>query len=350
VHDGQKGRRVTLSMGAVSARLRCLLAIAATMAIGGLAVAALHHLLNDISYRGLIDALASISSRVIVAALAATAVNFVVLFANDFGALRYAGVAPPVTSTLLASFCGYALGNFIGFGALSGGAVRYRIYRAAGVSQGKIARITIYIATAFGMGAAATIGLGLAFRAREIAQLYGIPYESLRLVAALILTATAAVLIGCALGRQSFRLGPVTIELPSSGLVLVQIAVTMVDIVVSSGTLWVLLPASGVDFPAFVVIYTAAVSLGLLSHTPGGIGVFDAAVLYAVGTQGSPSAVAAALVAYRAIYFLLPFVIAAVLLAATELRRLLRLRRSASSGNRQTGSSRFPIAAPGSDR
>ena len=259
------------------------------------------------------------SSWVIVAALAATAVNFVVLFANDFGAVRYAGATPPVTSTLLASFCGYALGNFIGFGALSGGAVRYRIYSAAGVSHGKIARITIYIATAFGIGAAAMIGFGLAFRGREIAELYGIPYGSLRLIAVLILAATAAVLIGCALGRQSFRLGPVTIALPSSGLVLVQIAVTMVDIVVGSGTLWVLLPAGGVDFPAFIVIYTGAMSLGVLSHTPGGSVCF-------LDSQGSPSAVAAALVTYRAIYFLLPFVIAAVLLAATELLRLLRRR------------------------
>jgi phosphatidylglycerol lysyltransferase len=74
------------------------------------------------------------------------------------------------------------------------------------------------------------------------------------------------------------------------------------------------------------VIFAAALSLGVLSHTPAGIGVFDAAVLYAVGTQGSPSAVAAALVIYRAIYFLLPSAIAAVLLAASELRRWLRLR------------------------
>jgi phosphatidylglycerol lysyltransferase len=274
-------------MGVASARLRRLLAISATLSMGGLAVAALHHVLHDVSYRGLIDSLAAMSSWVIVAALAATAVDFVVLLANDFGALRYALAAPPVTSTLLASFCGYALGNFIGFGALSGGAVRYRIYRTVGVSPPKIARITIYIATAFGIGAAATIGLGLAFRAHQLAQLYAIPYESLRLIAVLILAATAAVLIGCAFGRQSFRLGPLTIELPSSGLVLVQIAVTMVDIVVAAGTLWVLLPASGVDFLAFVVIFTAALSLGVLSHAPGGIGVFDAVVLYAVGTQVS---------------------------------------------------------------
>ena len=339
---------MTLPMGAASARLRHLLAVSATISMGALAVFALCHVLHDISYRGLIDSLASMSSWVIVAALAATAIDFVVLFGNDFGALRYAGATPPVTSTLLASFCGYALGNFIGFGALSGGAVRYRIYRAVGVSQAKIARITIYIAAAFGIGAAETIGLGLAFRAREIAQLYRIPYDSLRLIAALILAATAVVLVGCALGRQRFRLGPVMIELPSSELLLVQIAVTMVDIVVASGTLWVLLPASGVDFPAFVVIYTAALSLGVLSHMPSGIGVFDAAVLHAVGTQGSPSAVAAALVTYRTIYFLLPFAIAAVLLAASELRRLLR--RSASGGKGQTTLPRFPIAAPGSDR
>jgi len=294
--------------------------------MGGLGVAALYHLLHDVSYRGLIDSLATMSSWVIVVVLAATAFDFVVLFANDFGALRYARAAPPVTSTLLASFCGYALGNFIGFGALSGGAVRYRIYRAVGVPPGKIARITVYIATAFGIGATETIGLGLAFRAHEIAQLYGIPYESLRFIAVLILAATAVLLIACAFGRQRLRLGPVTIELPSSGLVLVQIAVTMVDVVVASAILWLLLPATGVDFVAFVVIFTAALSLGVLSHAPAGIGVFDATVLYAVGTQGSPSAVAAALVTYRTIYFLLPFALGAVLLAASELRRWLRRR------------------------
>ena len=320
--ERQKVRRVTLPMEAAS--LRRLLAVSATISMGGLGGATLYHLLHDVSYRGLIDSLAAMSSWIIVVVLAATAFDFVVLFANDFGALRYARAAPPVTSTLLASFCGYALGNFIGLGALSGGAVRYRVYSAVGVPPGKIARITIYIATAFGIGAAETIGLGLAFRAHEIAQLYGIPYESLRLIAVLILAATTAVLIACAFRRQSCRLGPVTIELPSSGLVLVQIVVTMVDIVVAAGTLWLLLPATAIDFPAFVVIFTAALSVGVLSHTPGGIGVFDAAVLYAVGSRGSPSAVAAALVTFRAIYFLLPFAFAAVLMAASELRRWLR--------------------------
>jgi phosphatidylglycerol lysyltransferase len=316
--------RVTLAAGVVWARIGRLLAISAAALLVGLAGAALYHALHDIGYRAVIDGLTALPGRLVVAALAAAAANFVVLLANDFAALRYARATSPVVSTLLASFCGYAVGNFVGFGALSGGAVRYRVYARAGMSGAKVARISLFIAAAFAIGATETFGLGLALRSGEIARLYGLPADSLRLVAALILAATVAGLIGCALGRRSLRLGPLAIELPGLGLVLCQIVVNVGEITLGASVLWLLLPASGIDFPGFVVIYTAAATLGVLSHAPGGIGVFDAAVLYAIGAHGSTSVVAAALVAYRAIYFLLPMAIATVLLLALELQRLPR--------------------------
>ena len=270
---------MTLPSGTTSRRLYRALAIIATVAIGGLTVAALHHAAQDISYRSLMDSLASTRGTVIAAALAATAASFIVALANDFLALRYARAGSPIVSTMLASFCGYALGNFIGFTLLSGGAVRYRLYAAAGVSGVNIARVTLFIAAAFGVGAVTTLGLGLALRSREIANLCGISYEPLRLVAALILAATSALLIGCALRRRNVRLGRVTIELPNLGLVLFQMAVTITDIAIASSVLWFLLPPSGIDFPTFVVIYTAALGLGFVSHAPGGIGVFEAVML-----------------------------------------------------------------------
>jgi phosphatidylglycerol lysyltransferase len=311
-----------LSTDAAPHRLYRGLAILATVSIGGLTLAALYHALHDISYRSVIDSLASMRGAIITAALAATAVSFIVALANDFVALRYARARSPIVSTILASFCGYALSNFVGFALLSGSAVRYRFYAAAGVSAGKIARITIFIAAGFGVGAVTTIGLGLALRAGEIADVYGLPYKPLCLTAVLILGTTIALLVGCALRRQNVRLGSITIELPSLGLVLGQMAVTILDIVIASSVLWVLLPRSGIDFPAFVVTYTVALSLGFISHAPGGIGVFEAVILYAVGTLTPPSAVVAALVAYRTIYFLLPFAIATLLLTASEMRRL----------------------------
>jgi phosphatidylglycerol lysyltransferase len=317
---------LTLSTGAAPHRVYCVLAISATVSIGGLTVAALYNALHDISYRDLIDSLTSMRSSIIAAALAATAASYVVALANDFVALRYADACSPIASTIPASFCGYALGNFVGFGILSSSAVRYRFYAAAGVSSDKIARIAIFIATAFGVGATVTIGLGLALRAREIARLCGLPYEPLRFITVLILSMTIALLVGCVLGRRNVRFGLVTIELPSLGLVLIQISLTIVEIVTASSVLWVLLPGSGIDFLAFVVIYAVALLLGFVSHAPGGIGVFEAAVLYAVGTQSPPSAVAAALVVYRTIYFILPFIVAALWLTAIELRRFRRWR------------------------
>jgi phosphatidylglycerol lysyltransferase len=300
------------------------LAISAAVSIGGLAIAALHHAVRDISYGGLINSLTSMRATIIGAALAATMLSFVVGLANDFMALRYARACSPIISTILASFCGHAVGNFIGFGLLSSSAVRYRFYAVAGVSAGKITRIALYIAAAFGFGTLETIGLGLWLRTQDIARLSGMPYGLLRFIAAVSLSAAVAILISCALGPREVRIRAATIELPSLQLVFIQTAVTIGEIAAASSVLWILLPRSGIDFLAFVVIYTIALSLGFLSHAPGGIGVFEAAVFYAVGTQSPPSAVAAALVAYRTIYFLLPFTIAASLLAASELRRLRR--------------------------
>ena len=70
--------------------------------------------------------------------------------------------------------------------------------------------------------------------------------------------------------------------------------------------LWALLPRGLVGFTSFVPLFAAATALGALSHVPGGLGVFELVVLWALKGHAPPETVAAALVAYRAIYFILP--------------------------------------------
>jgi len=74
---------------------------------------------------------------------------------------------------LLASVCGFAIGNTVGLGVLSGGAVRHRLYTAAGLSPGQIARVILFISVAFGVGLAAIAALGLVLRADEVSSLLG---------------------------------------------------------------------------------------------------------------------------------------------------------------------------------
>jgi len=90
--------------------------------------------------------------RTFAAALAATALSYLALIGYDVSALRYARAHAPSSTILLASFSGFAIGNSIGLGAFSAGAVRYRLYTAAGLSPDQIARVVLFLSIAFGVG------------------------------------------------------------------------------------------------------------------------------------------------------------------------------------------------------
>jgi phosphatidylglycerol lysyltransferase len=122
------------------------------------------------------------------------------------------------------------------------------------------------------------------------------------------------------------------IALPDGGLALSQLCLTAIDIVAAGAALWILLPGPRVDFATFSAVFAVATALGVISHVPGGIGVFEAVVVFALGRHVSPTHVAAALLTYRGIYFALPLLLAAVLLAGFELRRLDRARTSGAGG------------------
>jgi phosphatidylglycerol lysyltransferase len=100
---------------------------------------------------------------------------------------------------------------------------------------------------------------------------------------------------------------------------------------VSASVLFVLLPSTGVSFPAFVGGYILAQMAGLISHVPGGLGVFESVILVLFGPNVSRSSLVGALVIYRGIYYLLPLLIAALGLATHEaLQRRESLRRTAT--------------------
>ena len=151
--------------------------------------------------------------------------------------------------------------------------------------------------------------------------LLGAPPVPLRSAAATILTLATVFLFFCAVRRTPLRLGPIELAPPGVHVVLVQLGLAAVDILAAATALWILLPAAGVSFIAFAAVYATALTLGVLSHVPGGLGVFEVAILYAIGNKAPPSAVAAALVIYRAIYFLLPVLLATLLPAGFEARR-----------------------------
>ena len=186
-----------------------------------------------------------------------------------------------------------------------------------------VVRVILFISIAFGVGLVSFAALGLVVHVREATRLLGVSPEPLRAIALIILAPAIGFLLFCALRRKPLRRGPINIDPPGTTLVLVQLLLTAVDVLAAAATLWVLLPSMGISFFAFASIYVVAVALGVLSHVPGGLGVFELVILYAVGGSAPANALAAALVTYRAIYFLLPLLLSTVLLANFELQRSL---------------------------
>ena len=303
--------------------LRRSLIGAAAVALVGMVLWGLQKASAGISFDAMVAGIRGTSPTALLGSLAATFLSFAALLGYDLSGLRYAGARTPFTAALIASFCGFAIGNTVGLGAFSGGAVRYRLYSAAGLSPGQIARIILFIAIAFGIGLATITALGLVLRADEVSRLLGAPAVPLRSAAAVILALAIVFLSFCAVRRKPLRLGPVEFTPPGAPLVLTQIGLTALDILAAATALWVLLPTASASFIPFAAVYAAALTLGVISHVPGGLGVFEVAILFAIGNKAPPSAVAAALVVYRAIYFLLPLLLATLLLASFEARRAL---------------------------
>lgn len=237
----------------------------------------------------------------------------------DASALRYAEVHLTQSTVLLTSFIAYALGNTIGLGVLTGGAVRMRLYSAAGLDAAKIGAVIAFNAGAFALGMIVCGAIGLWWGASEIAATIGIPPEILRTGALLVVAALSA-FIGVCAGKRTVRLARWRLALPSASLVLQQLAISVVDLAASGAVLWILLPPGTLGRATFGVFYVIGTALGVISHVPGGLGILEATILFATAGHAPPEEVASALVLYRVVYYFVPLMIAAVLLAGYEVR------------------------------
>jgi phosphatidylglycerol lysyltransferase len=303
-------------------RHRGPLAAAALLLVTALALEAVHRLLAEVQIDHVRAALAQFGLWQVAAALAFTAGSYVALTFYDVLALRVIGRRLRYRVAALASFTSYTLSHNLGLSLLTGGSARYRIYTAAGLSGSDVARIIANATLTFWSGISALAGLGLVTRPVALV-LAGVTIgENVqRGVGAALLLAIAA-LVMLAGRRRSVSLFGWTIPLPGRRMALAMILVSACDVAMASAALFVLVPGlTWGGFPAFFVGYALAIVIAALSHAPGGIGVFEAVILLAL-PQVDRAQLAAALLLYRACYYLLPLLLSATIMALREGRRL----------------------------
>jgi phosphatidylglycerol lysyltransferase len=306
--------------------LRVLSWVASMVVIGG-ALWLLHRYLHHIAWRDVAAAWSRMPAGRIACSAVAAAVSLAMLALFDVLAARV--VAPRRVSAGLAAFAGavtQSISNTLGFHAITGTALRYRIYASAGLGAGDIGRIVGLAGLGVGLGFAVVITGALCWEP-AIAQGWG-RWPGMALV--LLLVALA----GWLARPRTLVLGRLRLPLPNACMASAQMLIGGVEMLAAISALYVLLPAaSAPPFVDFLPIYVGAVLAGIVSHSPGGLGVFETIML----ASFAPSARAdllAAMLCYRVNYNLLPFVLGSAALAVFELRlrRLGRLNSKADNG------------------
>ncbi len=273
---------------------------------------ALHGELRGFHLRDVRHGLAALPGAALAAAAAITLLDYLLLGTYDLLALRYAGTKLPYPRVAFTSFIAYAFGNNVGFGLLTSGSVRFRLYSQWGLTGTEIAKVVGFTAAQLWAGLLPLLGYGLLAGAPV-----PLPAPVARVLGVLALAVTAAYLLGAARGR-TFRIRGVAVQLPSLPLAAAQVAVSAADWVLAALVLKLLLPESSLSLPGLVGLFVGAQVAGLASQLPAGVGVFDAIVLAALTPEVPAPLVLSGLVAYRVVYYLAPFVLAFVLLAVNE--------------------------------
>lgn len=270
--------------GPAAGPLRLALMAAVTAVFCGL----LWSRLSGVEAGAVMAALAQLSPLRWAAALAATAVSFWAVGRYDDAVHRHLATGVPAAQARRAGSCGIALSQLLGLGPVTGALVRWRMLPSLGLAQA--ARLTLAVSVLFLAGWALVTAVAIL--------VLGGPYRP----AAGMALGVAAAVAGLSLLQRGLRGMPNLLTLAR------MVGLAAVDCLGAVAAFWCLWPAAPA-LDALVPAVLVALGLGLVSGTPGGIGAFELALLAHLPDQPQAGLLAAVL-AWRAVYVLMPAAVA----------------------------------------
>ena len=301
---------------------RRLVIVGLVLAVALLGFEAMRTILAEVRLRDVRHALHQIDGARLALALALTTASYLALTLYDWFAVRTIGQRLPWRTAALASFTSYTISHNLGLSLLTGGSARLHAYGAAGLDFADVARVTLIASGTFWGGVFAVTAVALLVAQHPLGLLgYTLPMSLLHAAGAGLALAFAVLFVLRARGLAEVRFGAASLPLPPPSLMAAQIGIAAFDLAFASGALFVLVPhADPALIGSFFLAYALAIVIALITHVPGGIGVFEAVMLALVPIGRSD--LFAALLLYRLIYYLLPLLVAGALLVAIEGRRL----------------------------
>ena len=288
-----------------------------------LALWALYRLAGEVSYHQVGEYMHHLRRGRIGQAIVLTALGYAVMPLYDLFALDAIGRKLPKPHVALISFISYAFSNTLGMAMLVSGSIRYRFYIQAGLSTLDVAKVVLFCTLSFWLGLFAITGATLLLVPIPL----GLPLGHWRLLLGIVLCLIPLLwLAGGALLRRPLKVWRWKVQLPPLATGFRQVFVGALDWGLAAAVLYALMPDSlALHFGSFLAIFALAQIAGLISHVPGGLGVFEAVMLAgfgATGNQALSAPILGALAAFRGVYYLLPLCAATIVVVIREARGL----------------------------
>ena len=310
------------------------LGIILSVLIIAVAAVVLYRKLHNINVSKVLTAMATVEYRDVAISALFVALGYFTLTFYDLFALRTIGRKDvPYRIAALAGFTSYSIGHNVGASVFTGGAVRYRIYSAWGIDAIEVAKICFIAGLTFWLGNITVLGFGFAYHPQAASHIDQLPLWLNRALGIFALAVLAGYVAWVwrtprIIGRQNWQ-----VRLPNGPSTLLQIAIGIVDLSCCAAAMYVLVPNQPhMEFIDVAVIFITATLLGFASHSPGGLGVFDAAMLIALWEFDAEELLAGLLI-FRLLYYIIPFMLALAVLGIRELR-LHFLERRRDVGDR----------------
>ena len=294
--------------------------LALSLVIIASAATVLYRILRGTNFSDVIVALkATDPLDVMLAGLFVAAAYFTLTFYDLFAVRTIGANHVPYRIAALAGFTSYSVGHNVGASVFTGGAVRYRVYSAWGLTAIDVAKICFIAGLTFWLGNVAVLGLGIAYEPEAASAIDQLPPWFNRVIALIGLAVLAGYVAWVWVKPRVIGRADWVVTLPGGPLTLLQIAIGIVDLSCCALAMYVLMPDDPhIDFIKLAVIFVSATLLGFASHSPGGLGVFDAAMLVAL-IEFEKEELLAGLLLFRLLYYVIPFALSLIILGLREL-------------------------------
>ncbi|MFC5384391.1 lysylphosphatidylglycerol synthase domain-containing protein [Aquamicrobium segne] len=266
--------------------------------------------LRHISLDDVQDSLAAIPVSGWGLSILSALVAYIALAGYDHIALIHLGKRISWLFVSLCSFTTYALSHNIGGSVFSGAVIRYRAYATKGLTGQEVGSLVAICWFTFVLSTL-SVGAIVLFLAPDLPERFSsLDFEKFSGASAMVFLAPViAYIFGSWLHLRPLRIGSFELHYPRLPIVARQLTIGPLEILAACAIIYFALPQTG--NPGYLVVlgvFLVSFSAAQISHAPGGLGVLE--VVFLAGLSDMEVAdVLAALLIFRLLYLIIPFIL-----------------------------------------